>query len=988
MGEQITSRYQIDVQVSGALTTTRLEQAITSLQTLLLLIRSGDDARPIPLKSFWLNMPNVVFDRAWAWIGTLSSWQSATKAFLFPEAALDPSLLDRGEPTSPYSKLCEALAVGPGIDVSGPVSDYLQNVLGPAAQDFDYPQTQAALAAMSGRPGPLPVDLAREVFWAVPMLIAQRLHADGHYQAALDWLSMLFPYTDTLPVSAYDEINNELAVPAEHPDLTLTDWTVFDPFRLINERPYPYLRATLLAIISCLLDYADSEFATETSESIAHARNLYRTVEALLGHQRLQPVPPSNPGEQALPIPQLDVFTCRAATQLAKIRQDRNIAGLPRTRTVSSGDPIRQPTPYRFKVLLGRAQQLAQQAASLEGEYLSALEKYDTKKLQLADAENAVGITTAQLAVHDAQKQQATDAVAAAQAQQAKAADAVSTLSAAIAAPPNQYEQNLLDNYNDMRSAQDIISAGEFVSSIGQAVATATGGDTPWGAAGADAAAALEATGATVRFGGQIWLNEVQKSMQENQLRASIEDRKQEWQIQLASAQKDQTVAEAQVTTARDQVTITEAEQTVAGLQADYARATLDLLRHQLTSPAMYKWLSDTLGGVYRYFLQQATAIARLAQAQLAFERAEPARAFIRSDYWQQLSAPPGGAGLTGAERLAQDLSMLDQYAFSADSRRLNVTRTLSLAALAPVEFLDFRATGQISFSTPTALFDRDFPGHYQRLIRQVRLSVVALVPPARGIRATLASYGISRVTTATSGMFSEVLLRRDPSVIALTSPVDATGVFAADLQPDMLLPFEGSGVDTTWELTLLPAANPFDFRTISDVLLTIDYTALFDLDYQAQVIRQLNADLTRSGNQVFSLARDFPDQWYALNNPDPSAQVRAATLTLRDVDFPPNMTSLATAQIAVRLSGGGPFPPIPITLTHDGNSGAPSSDPSGIASTRRGGAAWSTLIGHPPVGDWQLSLDPAADPLFTPGGLDDVLLVIGWQGQAPAWPA
>ena len=67
------------------------------------------------------------------------------------------------------------------------------------------------------------------------------------------------------------------------------------------------------------------------------------------------------------------------------------------------------------------------------------------------------------------------------------------------------------------------------------------------------------------------------------------------------------------------------------------------------------------------------------------------------------------------------------------------------------------------------------------------------------------------------------------------------------DLQPDMLLPFEGSGVDTTWELMLPPAANPFDFRTISDVLLTIDYTALLDFDYQTQVIRRLNADRTRA---------------------------------------------------------------------------------------------------------------------------------------------
>ena len=172
-------------------------------------------------------------------------------------------------------------------------------------------------------------------------------------------------------------------------------------------------------------------------------------------------------------------------------------------------------------------------------------------------------------------------------------------------------------------------------------------------------------------------------------------------------------------------------------------------------------------------------------------------------------------------------------------------------------------------------------------------------------------------------------------------------------------------------------------------MLLTIDYTALLDLDYQAQVIRRLNADLTRGADRVFSLARDFPDQWYALNNPAPSATGRVTTVTLRDIDFPPDITSLITAQIAVRLSGAGPFTPIKVTLTRGGNSGVATTDASGIASTRRGGSDWTyQFVGSSPAGDWQLSFDPSADPLFTPGSLDDVLLVIGWTGQAPAWPA
>ena len=59
------------------------------------------------------------------------------------------------------------------------------------------------------------------------------------------------------------------------------------------------------------------------------------------------------------------------------------------------------------------------------------------------------------------------------------------------------------------------------------------------------------------------------------------------------------------------------------------------------------------------------------------------------------------------------------------------------------------------------SLFDSDFPGHYLRMIRQVRTSLVALVPPDRGIRATLYSNGVSRVTTGQDGTFSDIVYTR-----------------------------------------------------------------------------------------------------------------------------------------------------------------------------------------------------------------------------------
>ena len=87
-------------------------------------------------------------------------------------------------------------------------------------------------------------------------------------------------------------------------------------------------------------------------------------------------------------------------------------------------------------------------------------------------------------------------------------------------------------------------------------------------------------------------------------------------------------------------------------------------------------------------------------------------------------------------------------------------------------------------------------------MIRRVRTSLVALIPPNQGIRATLATTGLSRVVIANGG-FRSVVVRRDPELVALTSPLNATGLFELDIQSELLLPFEMMGVDTSWELQM-----------------------------------------------------------------------------------------------------------------------------------------------------------------------------------------
>jgi hypothetical protein len=416
--------------------------------------------------------------------------------------------------------------------------------------------------------------------------------------------------------------------------------------------------------------------------------------------------------------------------------------------------------------------------------------------------------------------------------------------------------------------------------------------------------------------------------------------------------------------------------------------------------------MSGVLGRVYNYFLQQATAVAQLAQSQLAFERQEPALSVIQSDYWQITSdaaagetngSGPDRRGLTGSARLQQDIFQLDQYAFETKQRKLQLTQTLSLARIAPMEMQSLRDTGKMIFVTPMEIFDRDFPGHYLRQIRRARVSVVALIPPTQGLRATLAASGISRIVTG-GDTFETVQVQRAPETIAFTSPNNATGLFELETDGELLLPFEGMGVDTFWEFQLPKAANPFDYRAIADVLLTLEYTAVFSPIYQQRVIKQLNGGA--GGERMFSLRNQFADAWYDLNNPETVEDVEQRMVanfsTVRD-DFPPNIDDLSIGHVTLLVSRVDGFTEEinidKLTFTPEGETaliGGSAQTVSGIVGTRRpNGSAWLGMLGKPPVGDWKLRL-PDTDlviNLFKQEKVEDIALVVTFDGAAPAWP-
>ena len=185
------------------------------------------------------------------------------------------------------------------------------------------------------------------------------------------------------------------------------------------------------------------------------------------------------------------------------------------------------------------------------------------------------------------------------------------------------------------------------------------------------------------------------------------------------------------------------------------------------------------------------------------------------------------------------------------------------------------------------------------------------------------------------------------------------------------------------------------------DLRQKLDYTALDSTDYRAQVIRQLDSMV--SADRAYSFQQQFADCWYELNNPDPGATHTSVTFQTALSDFPPNVQNLSIGQVLLYFvpGGGGAFQIQPkLTLTPPGSGaeasvgGTVSSPPDGnplgaVFSTRRGNAsAWMPMIGMSPAGSWTLDIPnaPNGQNVFQTGQVKDILFVITYNGNTPAW--
>jgi hypothetical protein len=190
-------------------------------------------------------------------------------------------------------------------------------------------------------------------------------------------------------------------------------------------------------------------------------------------------------------------------------------------------------------------------------------------------------------------------------------------------------------------------------------------------------------------------------------------------------------------------------------------------------------------------------------------------------------------------------------------------------------------------------------------------------------------------------------------------------------------------------------ASNSFDFRSIADVLFTIEYTALNSYDYRHQVIQRLDRNV--SAERPLSFRYQFPDQWYELHNPRNGSGLVTVKFSTRREDFPPNLDILGIQHVTLYLATktGEPFDHKVTLLFNENDAAAPvggtATPDENTISTRRGKpGSWRDLVGATPIGTWELSLPNTEEvrDRFKNGDIEDILLVITFQGQTPPWPS
>lgn len=404
----------------------------------------------------------------------------------------------------------------------------------------------------------------------------------------------------------------------------------------------------------------------------------------------------------------------------------------------------------------------------------------------------------------------------------------------------------------------------------------------------------------------------------------------QERRLQLNLAGIEVKSIDKQVEAQRARIAALEVDIRAQQLSTDSAAQTLEFYRSKFTSEQLYGWMeAGTRATLYQTYLA-TMELARKVESVYVFERG-PDTGSAGSSFGSSASSGPFIApagywdnsrhGLQAGDQLWLALKQLElAYLAKDDSHStMNITKDVSLRQLDPGALISFREAGDATFKLPELLFDLDFPGHYFRRIQSVAFSIQCTAGPSTSVNctATLLDHRYRCSSLVPPGGYNEKADGGDDrfagqdiqlpiTSVAISSGQQDAGVFDLSFGSDDYQPFEGAGAISSWRLRMPATIRQFDYRSISDVVLHLRYTAR-DGGEQFRQAASAAARSTISAaaaggvtlSSLLDIRPDAPDAWLSLTTPTATAQRAAAMQSIVD-----RLPYYAKAAAGIRITG------------------------------------------------------------------------------------
>jgi hypothetical protein len=539
-----------------------------------------------------------------------------------------------------------------------------------------------------------------------------------------------------------------------------------------------------------------------------------------------------------------------------------------------------QLPPYRFVYLIDKAKQHAGTVQSFGAQLLSALEKGDAEELNHLRTVHEQNLLKMRTKLSQLEIDAAEDALASLRLQR----EAVEyrrqhfvALRETGTLPEERKQQELQREASQFRIAagiaQTVASILTIIPDFGAPTAMKFGGSQ----LGASGRAVGEGLGAQASF--------LDTGAAMAGIEASAKRRDEEWKHQEETARRELAQLDKNITAAeiRRDIAVHSLEvheRTVAQTEEMFA-----FFRERFATVDRYRLLAKDLRRLYRMAFDSALRLALMAEQAYRAEREDTDDDTLGRNHWD-----PQNAGLLAGEKLLADLQRLERQYIERNRRQLEIEHSFSLAQLAPDKLAELRLTGECSFKIPEWFFDLSYPGQYRRRIKTVRMSMPCVTGPYTNVGATLRMTG-SRIRldaptsqTATLAEPVTVSLGHTVSIATSKAQLDA-GVFEFSFRDERYMPFEGAGAISDWTLALPKTLRVFDYSTITDVIIHLNYTAEHHAelarrwDTAAALVALLSGDIDGKPPLVrrFSLRDERPDVFHRLVTSTPGTEVTLA---------------------------------------------------------------------------------------------------------------